>query len=461
MNIFQLRSGITIFIFMVNIVMATTNSTITTDVPALYFTPVMFGAKGDGVTDDTDAFNAMDAQLAIAKGPVHVHIPAGIFMVNPLRTPLRELAPGIIRRKCLIWLRNDYSKVTCDGVIKVLKGPDYTTGMKIGTEWYWAAVLIRANYCTVDGLNFSGNGTGTYRGWIAKQANLRWEGVSALGTSDHKTFHVGNKAVNCTIIEGGGQAMGWQFQKQALIANNIFQDSSGAGFSYCEDSILMGNTATRSHDAPFIANGRCNNIVIANNTSKHTTNGSGIDVVGCSNVIVKGNIIEESAGWGLLVSYSVQQQCASRDILVTGNIFKKNCREISVPMHGEICVGSPYTERDLNAANVVVSDNMIIMDGSRNKNTGRFLVVGHGVKQLTVKDNFISGKSNGQKQALVALLPTRNVMITGNQWSGEGIVNIDLSGGIQGERTVTNNFKMTCVSNDVSTKQGLINDSEK
>jgi hypothetical protein len=53
---------------------------------------VDFGAKGNGRTDDTEAFNARHA-IAKTKGPF-IAYPAGEFMVNPLKTPMLEIAPG-------------------------------------------------------------------------------------------------------------------------------------------------------------------------------------------------------------------------------------------------------------------------------------------------------------------------------------------------------------------------------
>lgn len=408
--------------------------------------PMDFGAKGDGVTDDTEAFNKISEQLDKIKGSVNIHIPAGVFMVNPLKTPLRELAPGIFRRKCLIWLRNDYSKVTCAGQIKILKGPNYKKGMKIGTEWYWSVVLIRANYCTVDGLNFSGNGTGTYTGWISKQANIRWEGVSALGTGDHKTFHIGNKAINCIIIQGGGQAMGFQYQKQALIANNIYQDSSGAGFSRCDDSILMGNTAIRSHDAPFIANGRCNNIVIANNVSRGTTNGSGIDVVGCSNVVVQGNIIENSAAWGLLIGYSAQQKIGCERILVKDNIFVNNCRSTDTPMNAEICAGRPWRPTPDVARNVTIMGNKFVINGTHGNYKGNIVSVAYGADGVEIVNNVINGKPNKQNAIITVWGPSRNLLISGNMWMEKITGEIAVKAPVKGYFEVKNNRNIKIVS---------------
>ncbi len=394
--------------------------------------PLDFGAKGDGKTDDTEAFNKLNEAIGRSEGPVNIHIPAGIFMVNPLKTPMRKLAPGILRRKCLIWLRRDHSKVTCAGQIKIIKGPDYKKGMKKGDEWYWSVVLIRANYCTVDGLNFSGNGTGTYRGWISKQANLRWEGVSALGTGDHKTVHTGNRVVNCNIVEGGGQAVGMQFQNQALIANNIFKDSSGAGFSASHDSIIMNNTATNSHDAPYLANGRCNNIIIANNISRGTTNGSGIDVVGCSNVLVQGNVIENSAAWGLLIGYSAQLKNGCDRILVKGNLFVNNCRSTDTPMNGEVCVGRPWKPTPNVGKNVTVMGNKFIINGTHGNYKGNFVSIAHGCDGVEIINNVVNGKTNKQNAIITIWAPARNLRFSGNMWMEKSNAQVAVKSPVEG-----------------------------
>lgn len=402
--------------------------------------PMDYGATGDGVTDDSEAFVRMGEVMARSTGPIHVHIPAGVFMVNPLKMPMVELAPGILRRKCLIMLRNDYSKVTCDGMIKVIKGPDYTQGMKNGQEWYWAAVLIyRANFCTVDGLNFSGNGTGTYTGWIDKQPNLRWEGVSALGASGDTNLYVGNRVINCTITQGGGQAIGMQYQKQAIIAHNVLQDSSGVGFSRSEDCQIVNNTSIRSHDAPYLANGRCNNILIANNISRGTTNGSGIDVVGCTNVIVRGNIIEDSAAWGLLVGYSSQQKNGCNRVLVEGNLFVNNCRSVDTPMNAEICVGRPWSPSPDPISNVTIIGNQFSLDGTHGADKGNMISIGYNANHVLVRNNYANGKLSVTGAIVTVWQPTADLTIKDNIWNGTGAARVVLKAAVKDAFVIADN----------------------
>ncbi len=406
----------------------------------VFVTPVEFGAKGDGITDDTEAFNKLDAYITKLKLPVHVHIPSGVFMVNPLKTPRREISPGIIRQNGLIQLQSDYSKITCEGQIRIAKEHNYTTGRKKGAEWYWSAVLINANYCTIDGLNFDGNGTGTYRGYDRNRVNIRWQGVGAFGSLKKgcKEYHTGNKIINCSIIRGGGQALALQYQKQAIVANNVFRDSSGAGFSHCRDCIMRGNISINSHDAPYYVNG-CDNIIVANNISQKTTNGSGIDVVGSEKVIIEGNLIEDSAGWGILVGYSVQRKRGAKKILISNNMFIKNCKSPDTPFNSEICIGRPWGNTLNSAQDISVIGNKIIIDGSWGNEKGNVISVAYGASDLQIINNIVSGKLNLDKSIITIWQRSQNIVIYGNEWTGQEIAKIVVKAGIKGTFTVKNN----------------------
>ena len=413
-------------------------------------TPRMFGAVGNGQADDTEAFNSLDRMIAEIDGPVHVHLPQGIFMVNPLKTPLVEMAPGKLRRCSLLTLRNDFSTFTARGTISVMPGIDYTVNAKdgpewLGYEWYWSVILIRANHCTVDGIKFDGKDTGTLHNADDKGYYPRWSGVSAFGEWDNKTYHVGNRVINSVIIRGGGHGVSFQYQKQALIANNYFEDTTGNGFSHSDDSSIIGNVAVNSHDAPYIANGRCNNIVIANNLSRGTTNGSGIDIVGAFSVLVQGNIIDDSAAWGILVSYSAQQKIHSGDVLITDNLFIRNCRSLDTPINAEVCVGLPWDgpEDRLAAIDVVVKNNKFILDGTHGSHKGRFVVLGKGTERVQVVGNIVNGKPNKEGEVLAITSPTRDLAITGNSWVpffGPNMVEISVNATVEGSSDISGNI---------------------
>ena len=404
--------------------------------------PRDFGAKGDGVTDDTEAFNRLDAWIAQHDGPVHVAIPAGIFMVNPLKTPLHEPTPEKQRRYALLTLRRDYSKVTGAGVLKIIAGVDYTATAGgpewIGNEWHWSAVNIRANFCTVDGLNFDGNGTAALHGEDGTGWSVRWGGVSAFGEWDNKTFHVGNKAINCTIIGGGSHPIGFQYQRQAIIANNVLQDSSGTAMSRCEDGLIINNTSIRSHDAPYAVNA-CSNIVVAGNVSRGTTNGSGIDVVGGVNVVVEGNIIEESSAWGLLIGYSAQQKTGSERVLVQNNLFVRNGRSVDTPMNGEICVGRPWSDTPDSARDITVQSNRFVLDGSHGADKGSMVSIAYGAADVEISGNIASGKANARKSIVTVWADTRNLGMTGNVWTGDAETCVFLKGPVKGRLELAGN----------------------
>lgn len=404
--------------------------------------PREFGAKGDGVADDTEAFNRLDAWIASHQGPVHVEIPAGVFMVNPLKTPLHEPTPGKLRRYALLTLRRDYSKVTGAGVLKIIAGIDYTVTAGgpewIGNQWHWSVVNIRANFCTVDGLNFDGNGTAALQGEDGTGWNVRWGGVSAFGDWDNKTFHVGNKAINCTIIGGGSHPIGFQYQRQAIIANNVLQDSTGTAMSRCEDGLIINNTSIRSHDAPYAVNA-CSNIVVAGNVSRGTTNGSGIDVVGGVNVIVEGNVIEDSAAWGLLIGYSAQQKTGCERVLVQNNLFVRNGRSVDTPMNGEICVGRPWSDTPDSARDITVQGNRFVLDGSHGADKGNMVSIAYGATDVEISGNIAGGKANARKSIVTVWADAANLGISGNAWTGDDVTCVLLKGAVKGRLELAGN----------------------
>lgn len=404
--------------------------------------PRDFGAKGDGVTDDTEAFTRLDAWIASHQGPVHVVIPAGVFMVNPLKTPLHEPTPGKQRRYALLTLRRDYSKVTGAGVVKIVPGVDYTAGAGgpewVGKEWHWSVVNIRANFCTVDGLNFAGNGTGTLKGEDGSGWSVRWGAVSAFGEWDHHARHVGNKAINCTVTGGGAHPIGFQYQRQAIIANNVLQDGTGTAMSRCEDSMIVNNTSIRSHDAPYAVNA-CSNIVVAGNVSRGTTNGSGIDVVGGVNVVVEGNVIEDSAAWGLLIGYSAQQKMGSERVLVQNNLFVRNGRSIDTPMNGEICVGRPWSDSPDSARDITVQGNRFALDGSHGAGKGNMVSIAYGASNVDIRGNIAGGVLNTNQTIVTVWADAQNLEITGNAWTGTGEASALLKGCVGGGLVLESN----------------------
>jgi len=73
-----------------------------------YVTPRMFGATGDGVTDDTAAI-----QAAFASGVLHVHFPSGTYLLNAAITcAAGQVITGDGKLNSTIKCRNDLSNIT-------------------------------------------------------------------------------------------------------------------------------------------------------------------------------------------------------------------------------------------------------------------------------------------------------------------------------------------------------------
>jgi hypothetical protein len=369
-----------------------------------------FGAVGDGVADDTPAFNAMDAYLNTVSDPVEVVINDGVYLVNPLATtnPLGG------SNACLFRLYSNGSRVTGPGQIKINSAINYTAGFSAGDEKYWSVVQLDADDCTVEGLRFDGNGTNTAQGYNPSIVNIRWQLAASFGSVG--SHRAGNKVIFCQGIDFGGQAVAFQYQDAALIGWNRFNNHSGVGVSVGSDAKILGNSLRTCYDAPIYLNPITGAKVLGNYISG-TTNGSGIDIVGAIDTEVANNYVQDAFGSGIHVTYSAQQLVGCDRVHIHHNTFKSNAGYTSTPIVGEIKIG-----RDSNtpnsANNVLVENNIIIMDGSATATAGRPLITNYGVNNLVFRNNMIYGTANANNTFATIQQGIAGLEISGNRWLG-------------------------------------------
>lgn len=375
-----------------------------------------YGADPTGITDSTSAFTAMNNYLAtITTRPVCVVLPAGIYKVNP-KNSVVPLGSSAAR---LFGLYSDGSVVEGPGIIKIDNSVGYSDGIGSGSEKYWSCVLIQANNCTVRGLGFDGDGTGTPSGFDPNVANIRWQLVGSFSPGNGLNRR-GNKVIECHGTDFCGQAVAFQFQDDAVIAHNVFSKHSGMGVTKGRNAIIEGNSSENGYDAPYYLNGDIYGGVIKNNSSRGTSNGSSCDVVGAEDVEVTGNWFDSAAGAGICIRKSGQLNTMSRRIKVHHNTFKTNARYIGAPVVAEILLGRDGAEPD-EATDIDITDNTFIINGASAVSADRVLVALGGAHDFRFCRNKVYGTANSNRTIVQLPATAVNVEVLDNKWLGSSI----------------------------------------
>ncbi len=237
-------------------------------------TPYMFGAKGDGVTNDTKAVQAaIDYASGQGKGGIVV-IPEGVFSVKDLK----------YRKNVKIIGSGEESVLLADPSSKV-----------------WSGILHCNNIDTVEirNVTFDGNKPIVYGNteegimliWIVSCKNVNitdctfrnnwFAGVSIKKSSDIVIERNKFLELDCGVITADAPS------SNIIINNNYFD-----GAEYSEPISIYG-----------MKEGYSENITITNNVIKNHTRGNGILLRAVKSVVVKNNIIDNNCT-GIYATYS-------------------------------------------------------------------------------------------------------------------------------------------------------------
>jgi hypothetical protein len=395
-------------------------------------TPEMCGALGEDLsTDDTAAFNTLNAVIAGITDPVHI-----VMIQTYFANPLSSTNPIGGSYAAAFALTVSGSTVTGGGTVKIDNSVSYTAPFSAGAEHGWGIVQINANDCTVENIGFDGNGTGTTTGYDPAVVNIRWHHTQSFGSvGNHRK---GNKVISNFGENFGGQSVSFQYQDSARILSNRFNGHQGMGVSVGVDPQVMFNVSHDCYDAPYPLNGNIVGGRIAFNYADGTNNGSGIDVVGCSGTEVCFNLIKNAQGAGIWIGYSVQQSQPSNNIHVHHNTLTTNAKFTGSPIAGEIVIGSTTNRAD-NATDVLVEDNTFIIDGSSSSNADRCLIIEYGTNDVTFRRNRIKGVANSNNNFAAILHDTNNLRIVDNESFLSATQKIGISSGTVNTLTVASN----------------------
>lgn len=382
-----------------------------------------FGAKGDGVTDDTAA---LQAAITACLGK-HLHIPAGTYLVSSQLSI--DSASGIT--------------ITGDGYGSVLKSSASGTHIVL--------LVQRTGFTAVNGLRLSnfridGNGRGQLdaglltvnnavgfvleRLWIENGTRVSGaSGVNGVSFSAGNTGGTGGLGVirDCYIRNTSKAAINWTSESvSALIAGNVIRDIAGNGTAPgiqvnggYNAKVLDNHITNTEGPGIYVANGsgESRHVVISGNTieacgATSTTQGDGILVTGTAatgRLVIANNVLADNGtntngGSGISLT-------GHDNVVVTGNLARNNrydgirvsgCNHLAIT--GNRCTGNNLAAASFaggiqlrgTCAHVSVVGNHCSDDkGTKTQSYGVILDGSATLTHLTIVDNHLAGNAAG------------------------------------------------------------------
>jgi len=340
-------------------------------------TPQMFGAKGDGKTNDTKAVQAAIDYASKSDKNNIVFIPEGVYSVIKLKLKKNVQLIGEGEKSILLadpsaktWngilACNDLDSVnirgiTFDGNKPIVRG---NTEEGVVNLWITNCNNVNVSDCTFQNNLFSG---------------------ICLQNSNNITIE-NNRFINldCGIITTDKPS------NDIIIKGNYFD---GAEWS---EPISIYGTKEGYH----------NNITIIDNVIKNHTKGSGILIRAVKSVIVKNNTVD-NCGTGINCSFSEYNgtkygvyEATIEDNIITNTVYEgillKNINNSTV-QNNKIENPRSYGLLTLYVNSTTISNNIFIEDLSFQKSFHGFAMTLAGMENSIVSDNIINVKGEINK----------------------------------------------------------------
>lgn len=386
------------------------------------FNVTAYGAKGDGVTNDTAAIqSAIDAANAVSGGTVY--FPAGIYIV----APLSQLLPAI----------KIYSNIA-------LVGEGWTSCIKVANNAGNYRALIQpitpsafVENVRISGLRFHDNPTGNLT------ADIRTGDASGLMVVFFSNFN-GVYIEDCFFdpcIGVNTISLNGQYGRQAFVRGNRFRfvkgrttDASGeydntAVYFDCLQHEATGNFfeasltdhargAIESHKGASVIS---NNLSVGYETICNVVSASSYyqEVAG-NNISVTGNTAV-SAGQGIVL-YSINGRTL-RNVLVSDNVISINNadRASNIVSTDRVYVGIGLTDSYTGEFdNIKISDNVITLQSEERSAAnlpycGGIRILGNGsIKNVVISGNMIKNSPSYGVRAQSKAGKCINVSVEGN-----------------------------------------------
>ncbi|WP_316826523.1 glycoside hydrolase family 28 protein [Pedobacter miscanthi] len=301
-----------------------------------------FGAKGDGITLNTESINKTIASVSQKGGGV-VLIPSGLWLTGPIE--LKSNVNLHLKRDAILQFTADFNQY------KLVQGN-------------WEGQPAWRNQSPISGVNLENiaiTGTGIIDGnggaWrMVKKDKLtetQWKNLVASGgivKADGKMWYPSEKTVkgsntkNAGVIEAGKTAADYDDIKDFLRPNLLV-------LTGCKKVLLEGVTFQNSpawNLHPLL----CEDLTLRNLQVKNpwfAQNGDGVDVESCKNVLIEGSTFDVGDD-GICIK-SGRDEAGRKRGVATENVIVRN--NIVYHAHGGFVIGS---EMSGGAKNIWVYD---------------------------------------------------------------------------------------------------------
>ena len=260
-----------------------------------------FGAKGDGITDDTAAIqSAIDA--AAAAGGGQVYMPTGTYIVSGGEEP----SDGCLMLKSNVYLYGDGMGET---TVKVADGSDTKITGVIRSAYGEETHDFGVSNLTIDGNrdNTTGKIDGWFNGYIPGEAgydsNVTLDSVeikdcSGYGFDPHE--QTVNMVIKNSVSHGNGlDGFVADFLSDSTFENNVAYDNDRHGF----------NVVTSTHDFTLT-----NNVAYNNGGNGIVVQRGSEDIPSPSNITITGGEVYGNGAEGVLIKLSSEVTVSGVDI---------------------------------------------------------------------------------------------------------------------------------------------------